>query len=911
MKRLSSIEAAVIAAAAILLYATVPAQAVVVNLPAAKDNSLYQQDDETPSNGAGSYLFSGNTKDGFARRAVVHFDIAAGIPAGSVINSVTLQMHVSRTTNNTSRATTLHRLLADWGEGTSNADGEEGEGDPPTTGDATWLHTFYPGSLWATPGGDFVGTATASVNITGNGVYAWTGGSLVTEAQAWLDNPTSNFGWLIRGVESTVETAKRFDSRENGTAANRPVLIVDYTPGGTDPTGACCYADTCEVLTAAACASVGGTYQGDDTLCSPDPCPPPPEATGACCFDNGTCDTLTAAQCLAQGGTYNGDDTACAPDLCPVVLEPFVDALPIPATAVPTTGVSGGAASYVIDIVEFEQLLHRDLPPTTVWGYDSLYPGPTIEASVDNPVTVVWVNNLRDSNGVLRTSHYLPVDLCLHGPDSLGTAPRTVAHLHGGHVEAASDGYPEDTILPGEQQTFFYENHQLPATLWYHDHALGITRLNVMMGLAGFYLLRDPFEQSLGLPSGSYEIGMAIQDRKFNADGSLNYPAAWQEHFFGDKILVNGKVWPYLNVDQGKYRFRWLNGSNSRSYTLSLSDASPFHVIGTEGGLLTAPVLVDSLTITPGERMDVVVDFSGYPPGTEIILKNSASERPGSPGVGVIPDVMKFIVQAQVGHTEPLPPTLRPVVAIPDSLAVVQRDFHLMKMSDPCTGSMWTINGLHWGDITEKPVINTTEIWRFINPSGMVHPMHIHLVMFQVLDVTPFTVVGDSIVAGTPREPDPTQRGWKDTVPVYPNEMVRVIATFENYLGKFAYHCHLLEHEDHEMMRQFEVVIDSTLVGVDDAPPVLSIKQSYPNPFNPSTRIDFEVPTQARTRLDIYDVAGRRIATLVDDMLPAGSQSVTWDGRDSKGEGVASGVYFYRLSVAGQQSLVRKMVLLK
>jgi spore coat protein A len=318
---------------------------------------------------------------------------------------------------------------------------------------------------------------------------------------------------------------------------------------------------------------------------------------------------------------------------------------------------------------------------------------------VGEPVTVTWINDLRDSLGVLRTQHFLPVDLCMDGPDSTGATPRTVAHLHGGHVPPEADGYPEDTFLPGEQDTYLYENNQVPATLWYHDHALGITRLNVQMGLAGFYILRDAYENALVLPSGTYEIPIVIQDRSFNPDGSFVYPASWQDHFFGDKILVNGKVWPYLNVVRGKYRFRMLNGSNSRIYTLSLSTGDPFTVIGTDGGLLPAPVVRDTLTITPGERVDMVIDFANFSPGAEIVLTNSApAPYPGTPGVGVVPDVLKFIVQGgPVGFTDPLPGTLRPVPPLHEEVAAEFRDFTLQKTTEPCAGSMWMINGLGLG----------------------------------------------------------------------------------------------------------------------------------------------------------------------------------------------------------------------
>jgi spore coat protein A len=836
--------AACFIAGALLLPGALRADQVV--LQPLKDNTLYQEGGSL-SNGSGSYIFSGRTNNGVLRRALLAFDIAGGVPAGSTITGVTLTLHLSRTKagNETVR---LHRVLADWGEGASNADAQEGAGIAAAPGDATWLYRFYNTALWTAPGGDFSSTASASQTVGGTGgggLYSWSASGMVADVQAWLSSPTSSFGWILIGNETANQTAKRFDSRENGTLSSRPRLTITYTPpalpgaccvagacsqltqtecasrGGTfqgagtscspnpcaAPTGACCAASgSCSVVTSSTCASTGGVYRGDLTTCSPNPCPQP---TGACCAPNGTCSLLTQSQCGSQGGAYQGDFTTCAAAQCPVILTPFVDPLPIPGVAQPTSGSSGGAATYEIFIQQFQQKLHRDLPSTIVWGFNGSYPGPTIEASTGQPVRVVWNNDLRDAFGSLRVDHYLAVDTCLAGPDVEGSKPRTVFHLHGGHVPAPVDGYPEATILPGEQAIYDYPNNQLPGTLWYHDHALGITRLNVYMGLAGFYLLRDAFEASLGLPSGEFEIPLAIQDRKFHSDGRLEYPAAWMEHFFGDTLLVNGKVWPYLNVRQGKYRFRLLNGSTSRTYTLSLSRAGmQFQQIGTEGGLLSAPVPRSQITFGPGERADVVVDFAGIPAGAEILLTNSApAPYPGVAGEGVIPNVMKFVVTSQAGYTAPLPASLRAVGSIPESEAVMQRDFELRKGTNACTGSMWTINDLGWRDITEFPELGTTEVWRFVNRSGFSHPMHMHLVMFQVLDRQLFEVVGGEVVpVGSPAPPAPYEAGWKDTVMVNPNEIVRVIARFEDYTGRFAYHCHILEHEDHEMMRQFQTI---------------------------------------------------------------------------------------------------------
>jgi spore coat protein A len=883
-----------VCAVALTLIVTAPLTADVLNFGAQKDNTLYEKNSGDLSNGAGSYFFAGNTQQGDdddTRRGVIAFDVSS-IPAGSTITDVDLTLNMSRTQTG-SRTVSLHRLTADWGEGNSNAGGQEGDGASAADGDATWLYRFYNESdpesspAWAGNGGngDYVGTASASINVGGENSYTWSTVGMVADVQAWLDSPASNFGWIVIGQESSSTSAKRFDSRQINDVNNRPLLVVTFDPPAPEgaccfedghceqqtqadcdtlgetylgdgipctpnpcqqPVGACCFGDgACLSQTEAACQTAGGTYQGDNTSCVPNPCPQPsaaccftsgtctfvsesvcnsmggtwqglgtdcapnpcPQPTGACCADDGTCSVETPGDCASAGGTYQGDDTICTFNLCPVVLDPYLDPLPIPVPAVPTSGVIGGEATYDIAIQEVEQQLHSQLPPTRCWGYAGSYPGPTIEATVGLPVTVNWMNALEEfGTGQPRTEHYLPVDNCPHGAHD--NDPRTVVHLHGGHVPADFDGYPEHTQLPGESVTYWYPNIQPPATLWYHDHALGITRLNVVMGLAGYYLLRDQDEIDLDLPSGEFEIPLAIQDRSFNADGTWRYPAQWQDHFFGNKILVNGKVWPYLEVAQGKYRFRLLDGSTSRTYTLSLSDGASFQQIGTDGGLMEEPVTLTEVTISPGERADVIMDFSGYAPGTEVFLVNSApAPYPGDPGVGVIPDVMKFIVTGEPGHTTAVPASLTTVETLLEQDAVLTRDLVLRRANDPCSGTVWLINGLGWDDITELPNLGDTEIWRFINRSGNVHPMHMHLVLFQVLDRQDFEIVdGEVVPIGDPIPPADNEVGWKDTVRADPNQITRVIARFEDFDGLFAYHCHILEHEDHEMMRQFRAV---------------------------------------------------------------------------------------------------------
>lgn len=831
-------------------WSVIDSRAETVSLAPVKDNTLYEYtvDAGDLSNGAGDYLFAGQTNSSaLFRRALIAFDVAGAIPAGANINTASLTMTVSRVKNSTARTIYLHSLLSDWGEGASNAEGEEGAGAPATSGDATWRHTFYPSLFWSSQGGDFAGTASAFTSVEGEGAYVWTSSAMADDVQGWLDAPSTNFGWILVGDEGSSRTAKRFNSRENPDVGSRPSLNIDFTPPAG--TGACCTpGGDCTVKSEGDCLVAGGSYQGDGTSCSPNMCPQP---TGACCASDGGCTETDQSSCELGGGFYQGNGTSCGSVTCPILtgaccipgnpgscqqeteadcdtaggnfqgvntlcqvdLCPFVDALPIPGVAVPSSGTAGGVATYDMPITQFTQQLHRDLPPTTVWGYAGSYPGPTIEATRDEQVVVHWINDLRDGGNNLLTTHYLPVDSCLHGPDTEGSTPRTVVHLHGAHVPAASDGYPEDTILPGQEQVYTYPNHQLAATLWYHDHALGITRLNVYMGLAGFYLLRDSVENGLGLPSGQYEIPLVIQDRSINPDGTWQYPADWQGQFFGTEILVNGKVWPYLEVDKGKYRFRILNGSNSRTYALALSDNASFQQIGTDGGLLDAPVALTSVTLGPAERADVIMDFAGYNAGDEIVLENSApAPFPGTPGVGVVENVMKFIVTSQNGDTASVPSSLTTVIPLDEQDAVEHRQLVLTKEFDPCTGTWWSINGLGWDDITEQPLMGTTEVWSFVNRSGIVHPMHMHLVMFQVLDRQGFDVVNDAIVpVGSPVPPAPEEAGWKDTVMAYPNQITRVIARFDDYPGFFPYHCHILEHEDHEMMRQFQVVAPGSI----------------------------------------------------------------------------------------------------
>jgi spore coat protein A len=815
-------------AACVLAFAGTQALAASVTINPSRDNTIADgvdpgtgEDFKDNSSGACEHLFSGTTNDGFARRVLLGFDVAGNVPAGSTINSVTLTLTVSRAGDNQDATMTLYPANLDWGEGTATCGPRGGgQGDPAGAGDATWLDAEFGSVTWTNPGGDFGGASASATVGSGNGNQGvWSAANMVSDVQSWLDDPSGNFGWILVGDEARAPTSRRFSSREGSVP---PTLQIDFDP----PAGsvACCFGDgACSVeLSTLACSDAGGDPADPATdTCDPNLCPQP---MGACCnLDESCSDSVDRLTCEDAGGVFQGGSSTCNQGNVDCGLTPFVDALPLPPALQPTGQRADGALQYTVEVVAAKQQLHSELPDTDLWTYNGAYPSFTIEATVGDPIEVTYLNNLPTARG-RRGSHLLDVDQCPHGPNYYADSARISTHLHGGHVPARVDGQPELTILPGESDVYEYPNNQDPATMWYHDHALGITRLNVYSGMAGFYLLRDAFENGLGLPSGEFEIPIVIQDREFNPDGSLFYNPTIQDAFKGDRIVVNGKVWPFLNVKQGKYRLRLLNGSQAREYSLrleNLADPSqiiPFTLIGTDLGLIDAPISLDTISImAPAERFDVVVDFSGFAPGTEIVLRNDELTSP------LIPNVMKFVVSNEIGFTGALPASLRPVSPMIDQ-GEPTRYFRLIKIDAQCSNEPsriigeWlietldgpddpqnppTVQGAHWDDLDTFPVLGTREIWEFSNPTSSMHPMHVHLVRFQVLDKT-------DLDTGQPIPLQPWEdTTWKDTVRVPPNSKVRVIMDFEDYPGRFPYHCHILDHEDHEMMRQFQSTNDS------------------------------------------------------------------------------------------------------
>ncbi len=602
------------------------------------------------------------------------------------------------------------------------------------------------------------------------------------------------------------------------------------------------------------------------------------------------------------------------------------------------------------------------------------YPAFTIEAKWKKPVVVKWVNGLVDASGN-PLPHLLPVDPSLHWANPIGrrdTRPNPtddssywmdgmangfiqsdgnyvgpipmVTHVHGAHTTEESDGYAEAWYLPASAYglsglnwatgtiydqfvtdyglnwdpgtaTFAYPNDQRATTLWYHDHTLGMTRVNVYAGPAGFYLIRGgPDDEVLDTQTGTaavlpgpapgpgidpfgtfYEIPVAIQDRSFNNDGSLFYPdkraffegldpdqlqipfiydqlginpdaggwglgcdgdvsdvaPIWQPEFFGNMMVVNGQTWPFLDVEARRYRFRLLNGCNSRFLILDFSTVPGVEVwqIGAEGGFLPAPVNISALNanqllMAPAERADVIVDFTNVPTGN-YVLGNLGPDEPfkgfnpdgtladGEGGAlppadpGSTGQVMLFRVGPAMGPDPSTPPQFLQLPVITPLAATNTRQVSLNEEESrnirieededgnlvyDCTGDVFgptaallgtlnpdgTGNPLLWSDaITENPVVNTTEVWEIYNFTADAHPIHIHLVQFQVVD--------RQIMGGAVRGPEAWETGFKDTVIAYPGEITRVKMRFD-IAGLYVWHCHIVEHEDNEMMRPYRVI---------------------------------------------------------------------------------------------------------
>jgi spore coat protein A, manganese oxidase len=670
------------------------------------------------------------------------------------------------------------------------------------------------------------------------------------------------------------------------------------------------------------------------------------------------------------------------------------------AEPLPTfVGARVTATNLTVSMEEFQQKVlpasfYNALPApfmngTYVWGYKvngagPKYPAFTIEAQQGVPTTASYLNNLIKPDGAPpELQKYLSVDQTFHWADPLGlmcefypTQPEcytpygyptwpgaalanpqpagapvpAVTHLHGAEVASAFDGGPDTWFTPGLSRTgpgfvsnvYTYPNAQEAATLWFHDHALGTTRLNVYGGLAGFYFLRDARDTGLpanpiALPAGSQEIELAIQDRTFDTNGQWYFPDTgvnpsvhpfWVPEFFGDTIVVNGKTWPYLNVEPRRYRLRLLNGSNARFYNIALFDQKhnvpgpAFWQIGTDGGLLDTPVKIawpNRLTLAPGERADIVVDFSNLPRnvGPTFTLVNDA-KAPFPAGAPADPQTVGEIMQFRValnlaGADTTCNPAVagacnlrgtNPIVRLADPMAgtlapgvtpSVRRQLILDEVAGPGGPLEVLLNNTKWNGLkestvgisgvtpqpvaasfpasysgtmgpnwlTEGPRVGATEVWEIINLTADAHPIHVHLVQFQLINRQMFaskyisdwmaafsggvflpgdgpplaytTVNADGAIGGNPAlspylqdgilPPNPNEAGWKDTVIMLPGQVTRIavrwapqripvaavvagqnLYPFDPTEGPgYVWHCHILEHEDNEMMRPYLV----------------------------------------------------------------------------------------------------------
>jgi FtsP/CotA-like multicopper oxidase with cupredoxin domain len=571
-------------------------------------------------------------------------------------------------------------------------------------------------------------------------------------------------------------------------------------------------------------------------------------------------------------------------------LEPFVDPLPLPSRLI----AAEHDGRLTVRIRAGEHQFHRDLPPSSIWGYEGTIPGPTIEAERGQPVAVDWLNELSGSFPVSVTvapqatdADGVPVQ-CVPGlsggeldRNAAELTGHTVVHLHGGFTPAAYDGWAENLFAPGQAAVFDYPMNQRAALHWYHDHVMGITKLDVYAGLAGLWIVRDGRERELGLPEGPpFEVPLLIQDRNFDVDeherltGRLVHktdPEVMEA--FPPFTVVNGKVWPVFEVRPATYRFRVLNGSNARTYRLVLlrdgrPDLERITQIGTDHGLLSAPAAVpsDGLVLASAERADLLVDFADLAPGTELALLNSAAapfdgsrfpatdaERAADPArLLPYPQVLRFRVGGEAAPRRSIPPELATdfeppppatLAAAPRrAIALVERELdrepNMLTMRELAVvadaegearvriiegreTTTYRVAAAHFEDATTFfPMLDEYEVWQLLNLTGDTHPIHLHLDPFQILSRRPIRYaipdggIGERDLTATitferdaddelDHAVDDNERGLKDTVRVNPNELVEIAVRFTTYSGRYMYHCHILEHEDRDMMRPF------------------------------------------------------------------------------------------------------------
>lgn len=446
----------------------------------------------------------------------------------------------------------------------------------------------------------------------------------------------------------------------------------------------------------------------------------------------------------------------------PPVVPPFSVPLPIPPVLRPVSSTAG-TDHYELTIRPSTTRIFPGLD-TSVLTFGGSFPGPTIHARRNRPVTVKVTNTIANPSAV---------------------------HLHGANVAADSDGHPLDLIQPGASRIYHYPNRQPAATLWYHDHAHHIEAEQVYRGLQGTYLISDHETDVLGLPGGEYDIPLFVRDAQFDENGQL----VWKLDDFASRttVLVNGAVQPRHRVEPRRYRLRLINGANSRPLKFVLSTGTPFTQIASDGGLLARPVSRQEVELWPAERAEVVVDFSVFPVGSDVVLEN-VFNGPGTPGRQLV----RFEVRAPSGGNVPDDSTVPDVLReLPDFPAPVTTRRILLARDE--TNTFYAINGKAYDPhrIDMRVKRGTTELWEIVNGDGQYnfpHSLHLHLVQFRVID----------------RQGQPVGE-WeaypKDTVRVPAGQTVRILVHFDSeFTGIYPFHCHFFDHSSMSMMAQMKIV---------------------------------------------------------------------------------------------------------
>lgn len=533
----------------------------------------------------------------------------------------------------------------------------------------------------------------------------------------------------------------------------------------------------------------------------------------------------------AAWGSYGGSGTGTPP-----TTTPFVEPLPVsgpkqalsvlnpPAQEYPQVNEAGRDPHqrwstflpkkfYEVHVCEQMHSFHRELPLQPIWGYDGTLPGPTFAAQVGEPIVVRFYNDLADT---------------AYGFGS----PEISTHLHNAHAASESDGYAANYYSKTKfgptltKAGAFYDNHypncysgydlspstngdvrEGLGTMWYHDHRDGFTASNVYRGLAGFYLMFDQIDSgnendttpgALRLPSGvgQYDIPLVFSDPKFDSSGTRVFDQFDVDGFLGNKYAVNGKIQPYFNVARRKYRFRLLDGSPARFYELYLVNGTvdqSFFLIATDGNLLPAPLTTTKARIAPGERVDLVIDFSKYPIGTKLYFVNRMVQTSGKGPDNVSTpgdQIMQFIVDRDAVDNSLVPATLRTLAPLKTADSVANRTFKFDKRN-----GAWVVNDATFDAATPAFTVKrgTAEIWTLQGSWGWAHPIHIHMDEGR-------------IISRNGAAPPPEERGRKDIFVLYPNDTIQVLIRFQDFVGKYMMHCHNTVHEDHAMMLRFDVV---------------------------------------------------------------------------------------------------------